>query len=59
MFHFKPGRLSVLDIAEVNPLLSTEEKRTITVTNTVDVATKFFGNRRQGNVPRDYELPKP
>uniref|UniRef100_A0A2C9M9J1 Arginase n=3 Tax=Biomphalaria glabrata TaxID=6526 RepID=A0A2C9M9J1_BIOGL len=53
------GRLSVLDIAEVNPLLSTEDKRKLTVINTTDVSTKFYGYRRQGNAPRDYELPKP
>lgn len=53
------GRLSVLDIAEVNPLLSTEEKRKLTANNTVDVATKFYGYRRQGNAPRDYVLPRP
>uniref|UniRef100_A0A0B6ZSF2 Arginase n=1 Tax=Arion vulgaris TaxID=1028688 RepID=A0A0B6ZSF2_9EUPU len=53
------GRLSVLDIAEVNPLLSTEEKRKLTVSTAVDVTTKFYGYQRQGNAPSDYELPRP
>ncbi|BFZ25586.1 hypothetical protein BsWGS_28625 [Bradybaena similaris] len=53
------GRLSVLDIAEVNPLLSMEDDRNLTMVNTVDVTTKFFGNRREGITPPDYELPRP
>ncbi|CAG5124420.1 unnamed protein product [Candidula unifasciata] len=53
------GRLSVLDIAEVNPLLSSEEDRNLTMTNTVNVTTKFYGNRRKSITPPDYELPRP
>ncbi|KAH9504535.1 argininosuccinate synthetase [Bulinus truncatus] len=53
------GRLTVLDIAEVNPLLSGDHQTESTVINTTAVATKFFGSRRQGNAPTDYELPRP
>jgi len=53
------GRLSVLDIAEVNPLLSNEDARKLTVATTVDVTSKFYGYKRHGNVPKDYKLPVP
>ncbi|BFZ13680.1 hypothetical protein BsWGS_16719 [Bradybaena similaris] len=53
------GRLAVLDVAEVNPALGTEEKRQTTVNNTVDVTATFYGRHRQGNAPHDYQIPRP
>ncbi|GFS11477.1 arginase [Elysia marginata] len=53
------GRLAVLDIAEVNPLLSNADGQKTTVANAVDVTAKFYGSKRQGDVPRDYVIPRP
>lgn len=53
------GRLSVLDMAEVNPKLSSDDNRKLTVASAVDVTAKFYGYRREGNVPKDYKLPMP
>lgn len=53
------GRLAVLDVAEVNPALGTEEKKQTTVNNTVDVTATFYGRHRQGNAPHDFEIPRP
>ncbi|CAG5129633.1 unnamed protein product [Candidula unifasciata] len=53
------GRLSVLDVAEVNPALGTDDKKQMTLSNTVDVTTTFFGRHRQGNAPHGYEIPRP
>ncbi|KAK0066205.1 Arginase, partial [Biomphalaria pfeifferi] len=44
----KTGRLSVLDVAEVNPRIA-EQHAQITVQNTMDVIASFFGRRREGN----------
>lgn len=53
------GRLAVLDIAEVNPLLSNVDGQQTTVANAIDVTAKFYGSKRQGDVPRDYVIPRP
>ncbi|XP_059167552.1 arginase-1-like [Physella acuta] len=55
------GRLSVVDIAEVNPLLSQHVKDGAekTASNTVQLITKFFGRKRQGNYPEGYRIPLP
>ena len=48
-----------MDVAEVNPLLSTKNDQQVTVANAVDVTTKFFGSQRKGDVPTDYIIPRP
>ncbi|KAK7502699.1 hypothetical protein BaRGS_00005949 [Batillaria attramentaria] len=53
------GRLSCLDTVEVNPLLSTDEGRQVTINSTVDVVSHFFGKRREGNVSDGYRVPTP
>ncbi|KAK3768538.1 hypothetical protein RRG08_015143 [Elysia crispata] len=53
------GRLAVLDIAEVNPLLGTPSEQKITVSNAIDVTAKFYGSQRKGDVPPDYVIPRP
>ncbi|GFR83593.1 arginase [Elysia marginata] len=53
------GRLAVLDIAEVNPLLSNADAQKTTIANAVDVTAKFYGSKRQGDVPKDYVIPRP
>ncbi|GFO10944.1 Arginase [Plakobranchus ocellatus] len=53
------GRMAVLDIVEVNPLLGTEKEQKLTVENTVDLTTKFYGGHREGNPPPGYVIPKP
>ncbi|WAR19038.1 ARGI1-like protein [Mya arenaria] len=45
------GRLTMLDIAEVNPNIGDPKDVSHTVSSTIDVATHFFGHRRQGFVP--------
>eukprot|EP00916_Digyalum_oweni_P005323 GHVL01009309.1.p2 GENE.GHVL01009309.1~~GHVL01009309.1.p2 ORF type:complete len:134 (+),score=14.60 GHVL01009309.1:2472-2873(+) len=53
------GRLSCLDVVEVNPSLGTEADRKKTVRTTVDVVSHFFGKRREGNVSADFKMPLP
>ncbi|KAK3759679.1 hypothetical protein RRG08_055469 [Elysia crispata] len=53
------GRLAVLDIAEVNPLLGTPSEQKVTVSNAIDVTAKFYGSQRKGDVPPDYVIPRP
>ncbi|BFZ13678.1 hypothetical protein BsWGS_16717 [Bradybaena similaris] len=53
------GRLSVLDVAEVNPLLGTEDEKETTINNIVNVTATFYGRHRQGNAPPNYEIPRP
>ncbi|XP_060883480.1 arginase-1 [Labrus mixtus] len=54
------GRLSAVDLVEVNPLLGkTEEGIHSTVSTAVDVLLGCFGRLREGNHPSDYEPPKP
>ncbi|XP_052097876.1 arginase-1-like isoform X1 [Mytilus californianus] len=53
------GRLSVIDVAEVNPSLGSEQDVETTVRNTIEFITKCFGNRRQGAYPPGYHIPLP
>ncbi|RUS84916.1 hypothetical protein EGW08_007326 [Elysia chlorotica] len=53
------GRLSVLDMVEVNPKLGSPEEKEVTVANTVSVTAKFYGSKRQGDVPPNYVIPRP
>lgn len=53
------GRLSAIDIAEVNPAIGTAQDVETTVKNTIEVVTRFFGKRRQGVYPADYFIPTP
>ncbi|XP_076464090.1 arginase-1-like [Babylonia areolata] len=53
------GRLSCLDVVEVNPVLGNDEERKKTVLSTVDVVSHFFGQRREGNVSANFQLPVP
>ncbi|KAH9487502.1 argininosuccinate synthetase [Bulinus truncatus] len=45
----KTGRLSVLDVVEVNPKIGSKQEVEATVSNTTDVIASFFGRRREGN----------
>ncbi|VDH90705.1 arginase [Mytilus galloprovincialis] len=53
------GRLSVIDVAEVNPSLGSEQDVETTVKNTIEFITKCFGKRRQGVYPPGYHIPLP
>ena len=53
------GRLSCLDVVEVNPSLGTDADRKKTIRSTVDVVSHFFGKRREGNVAAGFNLPVP
>lgn len=53
------GRLSCLDIVEVNPSLGSESDRKRTIKSTVDVVSHFFGKRHEGNVSAEVKLPIP
>lgn len=52
------GRLSMVDVAEVNPLLGNESDVRSTVNTTLDVVERFYGNRREGIYPCGYEIPQ-
>lgn len=58
MFHIA-GRLSAVDIAEVNPAIGTAQDVETTVKNTIEFVTRCFGKRRQGVYPADYNIPIP
>ena len=53
------GRLSVLDIAEVNPMIGDENDVKRTVENTLEIIDRACGKRRQGNYVKGYSIPKP
>jgi len=51
------GRLAMIDVAEVNPNIGDERDVNMTVKTTIDVITRFYGQRRQGITPTNYEIP--
>lgn len=53
------GRLSVVDIAEVNPNLGNKLELDKTVSMTMEIIQRCFGHRRQGNYPKGYDIPRP
>lgn len=53
------GRLSCVDIAEVNPSLGNERDNQITVNSALQIITHCFGGRRQGVYPKNYQIPIP
>ncbi|KAL5008949.1 hypothetical protein ScPMuIL_014530 [Solemya velum] len=53
------GRLAVMDVAEVNPLLGNDEDSKRTLEITMDVIERCFGKKRQGVCPPDYLVPLP
>nr|ADA68869.1 arginase [Sinohyriopsis cumingii] len=55
----RTGRLSMVDVAEVNPLLGDEKDKKLTVDMTISVIQRFFGNRRGGCYPPGYDIPLP
>ncbi|KAL8589764.1 hypothetical protein ACOMHN_027272 [Nucella lapillus] len=55
----KTGRLSCMDVVEVNPVLGSDDDRKMTVRSTVDVVAHFFGQRREGNVSTGFQMPLP
>jgi len=55
----KTGRLSVIDIAEVNPRLGNEDDVRTTVKSAIDVMDYFFGSKREGTYPFGYKVPLP
>lgn len=55
----RTGRLACMDTVEVNPLLSSDEGRAMTVSTTVEVVSHFFGKRREGNVSQGFKVPLP
>ncbi|XP_045175163.1 arginase, hepatic-like [Mercenaria mercenaria] len=52
------GRLSMVDIAEVNPNIGNSQDVTTTVKTTLDVIARFYGNRRRGSYRPDYAIPE-
>ncbi|KAL3875004.1 hypothetical protein ACJMK2_037954 [Sinanodonta woodiana] len=55
----RTGRLCMIDIAEVNPLLGDEKEKKMTVDLIISVIQRFFGNRRGGCYPPGYDIPVP
>lgn len=53
------GRLTCVDIAEVNPSLGNERDNLITVNSALSIITHCFGGRRQGTYPKNYQIPIP
>lgn len=53
------GRLSCLDVVEVNPSLGSLNERKITIKSTAAVVSHFFGKKREGNVQASYQIPMP
>lgn len=53
------GRLSVVDIAEVNPKIGTDQDVEKTVKNTIEFVTRCFGRARKGVYPPGYDIPVP
>lgn len=51
------GRLTVVDIAEVNPGLGDPKDVKVTIDTTLGVVERFYGNRRQGVYPSGYDIP--
>ena len=47
----------MVDIAEVNPALGSDQDVKLTVDTTLNVIERFYGNRRQGIYPSDYDIP--
>lgn len=48
----------MVDIAEVNPSIGKQSDVDLTVRNTIDVVSHFYGNKRQGVAPMGYEIPR-
>ena len=51
--------LTAVDLVEVNPTMGNEKEQQITLYTATEVMAACFGKRRRGNVPLDYQLPKP
>ncbi|XP_050405119.1 arginase, hepatic [Patella vulgata] len=51
------GRLSAIDIVEVNPLLGSEKDNMVTAETTISVIEKCFGSKRGGYYPASYVFP--
>lgn len=54
----KTGRLAMVDVAEVNPNLGSNQDVEKTVSTTVDVVARFYGHRRRGSYKPDYDIPE-
>lgn len=59
LFYCFVGRLTCVDIAEVNPSLGNERDNLITVNSALSIITHCFGGRRQGTYPKNYQIPIP
>ena len=53
------GKLSAIDLVEVNPELGSELEQELTLNTAVEVLSACFGKRRKGNVQSDYQLIRP
>ncbi|KAK3092282.1 hypothetical protein FSP39_000708 [Pinctada imbricata] len=53
------GRLTCVDLAEVNPKLGNDRDNETTVRSAITIIQHCFGNRRQGVYPKDYKFPIP
>lgn len=58
LFFIPVGRLAMVDIAEVNPSIGSQNDVDLTVRNTINVVSHFYGNKRQGVAPPGYEIPR-
>ncbi|XP_041351940.1 arginase-1-like [Gigantopelta aegis] len=53
------GRLAAIDVAEVNPMLGTDEECKKTIATTIEVLRKFLGDKRKGNAIIVHDIPRP
>lgn len=56
---FCSGRLSAMDLVEVNPDLGDELQKKRTIRTALEIIKHSFGERRQGTYPPGYSLPVP
>lgn len=56
---YNTGKLTGIDIVELNPEIGTQQDQELTLFTVGEIITACFGKRRRGNVPEGYELLKP
>lgn len=53
------GKVSAIDLVEVNPDMGTAREQELTLYTAVEVIAACFGKRRKGNTPPGYKIPVP
>jgi len=51
------GKVTAIDLVEVNPEMGTEREQELTLYTAVEVIAACFGKRRKGNTPPGYRIP--